>query len=151
MSDEPGTVGMPSARPVEARAYRDDPGVDPDATPWYRDSDRWLRAGTGAAFVLAATLTHLGPAALAVMVVVAAASTVRARRTGVRWWTLLELAGWVLLVVLAFVLTGIADTLTGVEVAVQLAVGALVGAGVVAAYVAVTRRRAAPAGPPTGV
>ncbi|UZN03441.1 hypothetical protein [Cellulomonas sp. S1-8] len=150
MSGHQGAAGIPATRSVEAREYRSDPSVDDgDGAPWYRDGDRWLRAGMAGALVLALTLTDVGPAVLLAMVVVSAASTVRARRGGVVWWTALELVLYALIVVMVLTLTDAARALSGVELAAQLLVGALVGAGLVALAVTVRRRRAAPAGPPT--
>ncbi|MBD7918675.1 hypothetical protein H9657_10360 [Cellulomonas sp. Sa3CUA2] len=151
MSADQARPGIPSAPPVAARDYRDDPSTDPDAPRWYRDGDRWLRATAGGVLVLAWALTDLGPAALAAMLVVAADSTVRTRRTGTRWWTVLELALLALLLVATLVLSGIADALTGAELAVQLVAGALAGAGAAALLAALRRRRAARAARPTAV
>ncbi|GIG41163.1 hypothetical protein [Cellulomonas phragmiteti] len=151
MSGQQGAAGIPAARPVDAQAYRSDPsGDDGDGPRWNQDGDRWLRAALAAALVLASALGDLGPLVLAVVVVVAAEQTVRTRRTGVRWWTVLEIAVLVLVATGALVLTPLGQALPGVELAAQLLVGALLGAGVVVVGAVVRRRRAARAGLPTG-
>lgn len=149
MTADHGTSGIPVARPVEARAYGADPHVEDGGTRWYRDGERWLRAGSAGAFVLAWALTDVGPAVLVALAVVAGAQAVHRRRLGTRWWTVLELVLYVALVVGVLVLTRQPRELGAAVLAVQLVVGALAGAGLVALTVALRRRRAAPAAPPT--
>jgi|GEM_PF-1431584 len=128
-----GMQGVPAARPVDESAWTGD-----DQRPW--DVDRWLRAGLAGAVVLGWVLTDVAMAVLTAAAVVAAASTVRARRGGVRWWTALEIASYGLLLALTPVLSARIGDLPGAVLAAQVAVGALVGTGLVGVVSA--RRRA---------
>ncbi|MBO0898545.1 hypothetical protein J1G43_01005 [Cellulomonas sp. zg-ZUI22] len=131
-----GPEGMPVARPVDASASVD--STDDDASG-ERRARRVVQALLAVLLVLAVLLTDLGPMVCAAGAVTGAVGTVRRRRSGVLWWTVLEVAGWVLIVPVFLVLTSVADGLTPGALALQLVAGVLLGA-VVAALVEPVRR-----------
>ncbi len=132
------------ARPVDASAYVDSPAEEGDDGVVHRV----VRAVMVAVLVAAVVLTDLGPMVFAGGAVAGAIGTVRTRRGGTGWWTVLMVALWVLTVPLFLLLTSVADGLTPGALTLQMVAGALLGA-VIAALVEpvsrmVRRRRGAP-------
>ncbi|MCC2333972.1 hypothetical protein [Cellulomonas wangsupingiae] len=148
MSGREGTGQIPTAPPVDVRAYREEPGAG--SRPWYRDTYRWLTPVFAAGLVLAWQTTDVAPAVLAAGITVMAVGQVQGRRGAVRR-TVLEVGALGAVAVAALVLWDRLRPLPAGELAVQLVVGALAGAGVVALVAAVRRRRAARAARPTAV
>ena len=126
---------MPVARPVDANAYVGSP-ADEGADGF---AHRVVRAVLVGLFIATVVLTDLGPVAFAACAVTMAVDTVRTRRGGTVWWTVLLVALWVLTVPAALVLTSVADGFTPGALALQLVAGALLG-GVLAALVEPVRR-----------
>lgn len=130
------TSEIPAVRPGDDAVHL------PGPLPWYRDVDRGLGALFAGLLVLTWSLTDVGPAVLAALVVVMSVATVRRRAAGVVWWTVGEVAVFVAAGVVGLVLVHDRLALPGAVLAVQLVVGAAVGAGLMVATAALRRRRA---------